>query len=117
MKKLVHVYTQTKPNYEKNDSKSTTYLVHNVKKFKVRINWEKDTSCYCGQNIQKRTVNSKYNEYGLMDFTSGSIVAKINEDYQSLMNGITIQKRSKLKVELMIKLLQRLSVTFYTKII
>ena len=52
-----------------------------------------------------------------MDFTSGSIVAKINEDYQSLMNGITIQKRSKLKVELMIKLLQRLSVTFYTKII
>ena len=70
-----------------------------------------------GKTFKKRTVNSKYNEYGLMDFTSGSIVAKINEDYQSLMNGITIQKRSKLKVELMIKLLQRLSLTFYTEII
>ena len=39
-----------------------------------------------------------------MDFPPGSIVAKINADNQSLINGITIQK-FKLKVGLMIELL------------
>ena len=32
-----------------------------------------------------------------MDFTSGSIVAKINEFYESLMNGITLQKKVQTK--------------------
>ena len=49
------------------------------------------------KTFRKRTAKSECNKYGLVDFTSGSIIAKINEDYQSSMNGITIPKKDQTK--------------------
>ena len=49
------------------------------------------------KTFKRGIVQSKCNEYGLIDFTSGSIVAKINDDYGSLMNGITLQKKVQTK--------------------
>ena len=64
----------------------------NVKNSKYASIEKRILCAIVGKIFKKGIVQSKCNEYGLMDFTSGSIVAKINEDYESLMNGITLQK-------------------------
>ena len=46
-----------------------------------------------GRSLKKRFLERKCKTYGLMDFTSGSIVNRINEDYESLMNGTPIEKK------------------------
>ena len=43
--------------------------------------------------MKKRFLQGKCKTYGLMDFTSGSIVNRIKEDYESLMNGTPIEKK------------------------
>ena len=42
------------------------------------------------RQLKKGMIQHKCNTYGIMDI---SIVHKINQDFQSLMNGIPIEKK------------------------
>ena len=88
---------KTKPNYEKMTQKVLHILFTMLKISKDASIEKRILRAIVGKIFKKGTVKSKCNEYGLMDFTSGSILARINEDYQSLMNGITIQKKVQTK--------------------
>ena len=39
-----------------------------------------------GKTLKKRFLQSKCEKYGIMDITSGSIVSRIKEDFDALMN-------------------------------
>ena len=69
----------------------------NVKNSKYASIEKRILCAIVGKTFKKETLQYKCNEYGLMDFTSGSNVAKIKEDYQSLMNGITLHKKVQTK--------------------
>lgn len=47
-----------------------------------------------GKTLKKRFLQSKCKEYGIMDITSGSTVFRIKEDFDSLMNGLPIEKKT-----------------------
>ena len=86
-----------KPNYEKITQKVIHTLFTMLKNSKHATIEKRILRSIVAKTFKRGMVQSKCNEYGLMDFTSGSIVAKINEDYESLMNGITLQKKVQTK--------------------
>ena len=45
------------------------------------------------KTLKKGMIQEKRNKYGILDIISGSIVRKMNKCFQSLMNGIQIEKR------------------------
>ena len=88
---------KTIPNYEKMTEKVIHTLFTMLKHSKHASTEKRILRAIVGKTIKRGIVQSKCNEYGLMDFTSGSIVAKINDDYESLMNGKTLQKKVQTK--------------------
>lgn len=52
---------------------------------------------YNWENIGKRFLQTKSTQYGIIDISSGSIVNKVKEDFELLMNGDTMHiRRNKL---------------------
>jgi len=50
------------------------------------------TRAIIGRTLKKRFLQSKCKQYGLMDISSGSIVKKVKEDFDLLMNGDVLHK-------------------------
>ena len=69
------------------------YCMHYLPFVNVKAHFcrEKSYACYSWKNIGKKWfLRTKCKQYGKMDITSGSIVKKVKEDFELLMNGDTI---------------------------
>ena len=58
------------------------------------------TRAIIGRTLKKRFLQSKCKKYGLMDIFSGSMVKKVKEDYESLMNSDPLHRKEQHVVKL-----------------
>ena len=84
---------KTETDFEKINNKIMHALFTMLKNSKNASIEKRVIRAIVAKTLKKGMIQEKCNTYGIMDITSGSIVHKINEDFQSLMNGIPIEKK------------------------
>ena len=58
------------------------------------------TRAIIGRTLKKRFLQSKCKQYGVMDISSGSIVKKVKEDFELLMNGDPLYRKEQTRCKI-----------------
>ena len=84
---------KTEKDFEKINNKIIHILFIMLKNSKNASIEKRVIRAIVTKTLKKGMIQEKRNKYGILDIISGSIVRKANKDFQSLMNGIQIEKK------------------------